>query len=64
VIATGPLFRGAPDWGSNGIVFVETDAAADRSDLVLLSADGATRTVLRTEPAGDRMGGPRWLPGS
>jgi Tol biopolymer transport system component len=64
VIATGPLFRGAPDWGSKGIVFVETDAAADRSDLVVLSADGSTRTVLRTEPAGYRMCGPRWLPGS
>ncbi len=64
VIATGPLFRGAPDWGSKGILFVETDAAADRSDLVLLSPDGTSRTVLRTEPAGFRMGGPRWLPGS
>jgi Tol biopolymer transport system component len=64
VIATGPLFRGAPDWSAKGIVFVETDAAADRSDLVLLSADGATRTILRTEPAGYRMGAPRWLPGS
>jgi Tol biopolymer transport system component len=64
ILVTGPLFRGAPDWGSKGILFVETDAAADRSDLVLISPDGATRTVLRTEPAGYRMGGPRWLPGS
>ncbi len=64
VLATGPLFRGAPDWSSKGIVFVETDAAADRSDLVVLSADGTTRTVLRTEPAGYRMGSPRWLPGN
>jgi Tol biopolymer transport system component len=64
VVATGPLFRGAPDWSSKGIVFVETDAAADRSDLVVISADGTTRTVLRTEPAGYRMVGPRWLPGS
>jgi Tol biopolymer transport system component len=64
VIATGPLFRGAPDWGTNGIVFVETDAAADQSQLVLVFADGATRTALRTEPAGYRMGSPRWLAGS
>jgi hypothetical protein len=62
VLATGPLFRGAPDWSAKGIVFVETDVAADRSDLVVLSADGASRTVLRTEPAGYRMGAPRWLP--
>jgi len=64
VVVTGPLFRGAPDWSSRGIVFVETDAAADRSDLVVVSADGTSRTVLRTEPAGYRMTGPRWLPGS
>ena len=64
VLATGPLFRGAPDWGANGIVYVETDAAADQSQLVVTSADGATRTVLRTEPAGYRMVSPRWLPGS
>jgi len=64
VLVTGPLFRGAPDWSAKGILFVETDAAADQSQLVLASADGATRTVLRTEPAGYRMGSPRWLPGS
>jgi len=63
VLATGPLYRGAPDWSAKGIVFVETDAAADRSDLVVLSPDTATRTVLRSEPAGYRMGSPRWLPG-
>jgi Tol biopolymer transport system component len=64
VLVTGPLYRGAPDWSSKGIVFVETDAGADRSDLILISADGSTRTVLRTEPAGYRMGSPRWLPGN
>lgn len=64
VIATGPVYRGAPDWGSRGILFVETDAAAARSDLVLVQADGSGRTVLRSEPATSRMGSPRWLPGS
>jgi len=64
VVATGPLFRGAPDWGSKGLLFVETDAAAARSQLVLLSADGTGRTVLRTEDAGYRMASPRWLAGS
>jgi Tol biopolymer transport system component len=62
VLVTGPLYRGAPDWGANGIVYVETSAAADRSELVLSPADGASRTVLRTEPAGYRMVSPRWLP--
>jgi Tol biopolymer transport system component len=62
VVATGPLFRGAPDWGPRGILFVETDAAAGRSQLVRVSSDGASRTVLRTEDAGYRMGSPRWLP--
>jgi Tol biopolymer transport system component len=61
VVATGPLFRGAPDWGAKGILFVETDAAAARSQLVLLAADASGRSVLRTEDAGHRMGSPRWL---
>jgi Tol biopolymer transport system component len=64
VIATGPLFRGAPDWGASGIVFVETDAGTARSQLVVVPADGTSRTLLRTEDAGYRMGSPRWLAGS
>lgn len=64
VIASGARFRGAPDWGTRGILFVETDAAASRSELVLLQPDGTGRTVLRTEDAGYRMASPRWLPGS
>ena len=61
-IATGPAFRGAPDWGPNGILFVETDAAAGTSRLVRVQPDGTGRTVLRSEPATARMGAPRWLP--
>ena len=59
-IASGPAFRGAPDWGTGGILFVETDAAAN-SQMVLVQPDGTGRTVLRTEAAGFRMGAPRWL---
>jgi Tol biopolymer transport system component len=62
-LATGPLHRGAPDWGSGGILFVETDAARSVSQLVRLAPDGTGRTVLRTEDAGYRMAGPRWLRG-
>src|SRR5262245_43182638 len=61
-LVTGPLFRGAPDWGTGGIVYVETDAATGQSQLVKMQADGSGRTVLRTEDAGFRMGAPRWLP--
>lgn len=60
-IATGPVFRGAPDWGRSGILFVETDAVTSQSLLVRLQPDGTGRTVLRTEAAGYRMGAPRWL---
>jgi Tol biopolymer transport system component len=63
-IATGALFRGAPDWGSRGILYIETDAATSESRLVLLQPDGTGHTVLRTEDAGFRMGSPRWLAGS
>lgn len=64
VIVSGTLFRGAPDWGAKGILYVETDAATSRSQLVLVQADGTGRTVLRTEDAAYLMGAPRWLPGS
>jgi Tol biopolymer transport system component len=64
VIATGPVYRGAPDWGTGGILFVETDTATSQSQLVLVQPDGSGRTVLRTENASSRMGSPRWLAGS
>lgn len=63
-LATGAAFRGAPDWGRTGIVFVETDAGLDESRLVVVQPDGSGRRILRTEPAGFRMGSPRFLPGS
>jgi Tol biopolymer transport system component len=63
-IASGALFRGAPDWGTRGILYVETDAAASESRLVFVQPDGTGRTVLRAEDAGYRMGSPRWLAGS
>jgi hypothetical protein len=63
-IVSGALFRGAPDWGAKGLLYVETDAATSRSQLVLVQADGTGRTVLRTEDAAYLMGAPRWLPGS
>ena len=44
-------------------VFVETDAAANESRLVVIQPDGSGRTVLHSEPADFRMGAPRWIPG-
>jgi hypothetical protein len=64
VLATGALYRGAPDWGRKGILYVETEAATSRSQLVVIQPDGTGRTVLRTEDAGFKMGSPRWLAGS
>lgn len=63
-IATGALYRGAPDWGKSGIVFVETDAAAGKSQLVVVQPDGSGRRVLREENAAFLMGAPRWIPGN
>jgi Tol biopolymer transport system component len=59
MLASGPIFRGAPDWGPQGIAFVEIDAAAGRASLVVLSPDGASRSVLVTGPA--LLSNPRWL---
>jgi hypothetical protein len=61
-LVTGALFRGAPDWGKAGIVYVETDDPAGTSSLVLIQPDGSGRTVLRSEPAAYQMASPRWLP--
>lgn len=63
-LVSGAAFRGAPDWGSRGIAFVETDAASDESRLVVIQADGTGRTVLRTERADFGMAAPRWIRGS
>ncbi len=61
-LATGPVHRGAPDWGRSGIIFVETDASMDEARLVLVLPDGSGARVLRVEPAGYGMAAPRWLP--
>ncbi|HXB53756.1 MAG TPA: hypothetical protein VN461_03170 [Vicinamibacteria bacterium] len=62
VLATGPLYRGAPDWGTAGIVFAETDAAAATTSLVVVQPDGTGRHVILTQPSTFNLGFPRWLP--
>jgi Tol biopolymer transport system component len=61
LVGGGSVFRGAPDWGPDGIVFVETDAAASESRLVVVQPDGSGRTVLHVENSAYEMASPRWL---
>ncbi len=60
-IASGPVFRGAPDWGAQGILFTEVDPAAGTARVVLVQPDGSGRQVLLTQPATTRLGTARWL---
>jgi hypothetical protein len=61
-LATGPLYRGAPDWGANGILYVETDPTLGTSSIITVAPDGSGRKVLYTAPAGYTIANPRWLP--
>jgi hypothetical protein len=62
VLATGPAYRGAPDWGLEGIVYNEVDAAAGTSELVVVQPDGTGRRSLLSRPADVQISNPRWLP--
>lgn len=61
-LLTGPRFRGAPDWGPKGIVFVEIDPTTRQPSLVVIQADGTARKTIATFPAGTEVTYPRWLP--
>jgi Tol biopolymer transport system component len=61
VVATGPAYRGAPDWGPAGIVFNEVDVAASRSQLVTMDPAGTNRLTPVTLGAGILLSYPRWL---
>ena len=62
VVVSGPLYRGAPDWSEDGILFVETDAAADTTQIVAVDPeDGTNRRVIVTDAAGAAFVNPRWL---
>jgi Tol biopolymer transport system component len=61
-LATGPLFRGAPDWGLPGVLFVETDPTTRVSSIIFMNPDGTGRQTLFTAPAGFTLSSPRWLP--
>jgi len=58
-LVAGPIYRGAPDWGPQGILFVEVDAAEAR--LVLVDADGRNpRKLYSTSPLLE-ISHPRWM---
>jgi hypothetical protein len=60
-LASGPEYRGAPDWGPGGIAFVEIGADAAPS-LIVIQPDGSGRRVITTLDAGVSLTYPRWLP--
>jgi hypothetical protein len=62
VVASGPAFRGAPDWGLQGIVFAEVNVAAGTSQLVVVQPDGSGRRSILSVPATLDISNPRWLP--
>jgi len=62
VVASGPAFRGAPDWGPQGILFTEVSLSAGTTQLVLVQPDGSGRRSLLTLAATLEISNPRWLP--
>jgi hypothetical protein len=58
-VASGPAFRGAPDWGPDGLAWPEADDVSQR--LVVSAADGTGQRVLVTQPATTTLSNPRWL---
>ena len=61
VVASGPVYRGAPDWGTSGILFNEVDVAASASRLVLVDPAGTNRRTPVTMGASVLLSFPRWL---
>ncbi len=62
VIATGPFYRGAPDWGPRGIVFTEADVVTGSARVVVIQPDGSGRQVPLTQATRFNLGTARWLP--
>jgi Tol biopolymer transport system component len=62
VVASGPVYRGAPDWGPRGILFNEVDVAAGTSQLVWVDADGTHRRTPVSLAAAFDLSYARWLP--
>jgi Tol biopolymer transport system component len=63
-VATGAYYRGAPDWGLNGITYVEADPAQTHAAIIVVAPDGTNRQVIFTAPKGYTLAAARWIPGS
>ena len=59
VVASGPAFRGAPDWGATGLAWAESDASSQR--LVVTGPDGSDARTIVTQAANVALSNPRWL---
>jgi hypothetical protein len=60
-VATGPAFRGAPDWSTSGLTWAESDATGKR--LVVTAADGSSPHAIATLQPNVTLTNPRWLKG-
>lgn len=61
VAASGPAYRGAPDWGTEGILFNEINVAGSTSQLVVIDPAGTSRRTPVTMGATFLLSFPRWL---
>jgi Tol biopolymer transport system component len=59
VIANGPAYRGAPDWGTSGLAWAEADSSSQR--LVVTGPSGTGAQTIVTQAAGATLSNPRWL---
>lgn len=60
-LVSGPVYRGAPDWGSRGILFTEIDTSADVARIVVVDPDGRNARTLYSTRALFEISYPRWL---
>ena len=60
VLASGPSYRGPPDWGPGGIAFAEPDPSGG-SRIAIIRPDGSMSYPV-TVGAGFNVANPRWLP--
>jgi Tol biopolymer transport system component len=61
LIVSGPAYRGAPDWGAQGIAFAEGDPATSQYSLVVVQPDGSGRHTVLSLGSGFLLSNPRWL---